>query len=78
MGVPKRRVSHARQGERRAHHALTPPQLEECPHCHQQKRAHHACHELRLVQRPRGGAHQGQDQAGERGLSARSALTLLD
>lgn len=43
MGVPKRRVSKARQGERRAHHALTLAQLEECPHCHQQKRAHHAC-----------------------------------
>jgi large subunit ribosomal protein L32 len=43
MGVPKRRVSHARQGERRAHHALTAPQLEECSHCHAQKRAHHAC-----------------------------------
>ena len=35
MGVPKRRVSHARQGDRRAHQALTLPQLEECPHCHQ-------------------------------------------
>jgi len=22
---------------------LSTPQLEECPHCHQQKRAHHAC-----------------------------------
>jgi len=43
MGVPKRRVSHARQGDRRAHHALTVPQLEECPHCHQPKRSHHAC-----------------------------------
>ena len=43
MGVPKRRVSHARQGERRSHHALTLPTLEECPHCHAQKRAHHAC-----------------------------------
>ena len=43
MGVPKRRVSHARQGERRAHHALTMPQLEECPHCHQQKQSHYAC-----------------------------------
>jgi large subunit ribosomal protein L32 len=43
MGVPKRRVSHARQGERRSHHAIATPQLEECPHCHQQKRAHHAC-----------------------------------
>ena len=43
MGVPKRRVSHARQGERRSHHALRPPQLEECSHCHQQKQIHHAC-----------------------------------
>ena len=43
MGVPKRRVSHARQGDRRAHLALTTPQLEECPHCHQPKQAHHAC-----------------------------------
>jgi large subunit ribosomal protein L32 len=43
MGVPKRRVSHARQGERRSHHALSLPNIEECPHCHQQKRMHHAC-----------------------------------
>ena len=43
MGVPKRRVSHARQGDRRAHQALALPQLEECPHCHEQKQAHHAC-----------------------------------
>ena len=45
MGVPKRRVSHARQGDRRAHHALTTPQLEECPHCHAMKQSHHACRE---------------------------------
>lgn len=43
MGVPKRRVSHARQGERRAHHALTLPQTEECPHCRAAKMPHHAC-----------------------------------
>ena len=43
MGVPKRRVSHARQGDRRAHQALSLPQLEECPHCHQPKRSHRAC-----------------------------------
>jgi large subunit ribosomal protein L32 len=43
MGVPKRKVSHARQGDRRAHQALALPQLEECPHCHQPKRAHRAC-----------------------------------
>jgi large subunit ribosomal protein L32 len=43
VGVPKRRVSHARQGERRAHLAISAPQLEECPHCHQPKLPHHAC-----------------------------------
>ncbi|MBA3850906.1 MAG: 50S ribosomal protein L32 [Chloroflexi bacterium] len=43
MGVPKRRVSHARKGDRRAHLAISAPQLEECPHCHQMKRSHHAC-----------------------------------
>jgi len=43
MGVPKRRVSHARQGDRRSHLAISLPNLEECPHCHQQKRQHHAC-----------------------------------
>lgn len=45
MGVPKRRVSHARQGERRSHHAITSPTLEACPHCRAQKRSHHACPE---------------------------------
>ena len=43
MGVPKRRVSHARQGERRSHLAIELPKLEECPHCHEPKRPHHAC-----------------------------------
>ncbi len=43
MGVPKRRVSHARQGERRAHLAISAPHLEACSHCHQPKRPHHAC-----------------------------------
>jgi large subunit ribosomal protein L32 len=43
MGVPKRKVSHARQGERRSHLAISLPRLEECPHCHQPKRPHHAC-----------------------------------
>ncbi|MEO7117958.1 MAG: 50S ribosomal protein L32 [Candidatus Limnocylindrales bacterium] len=45
MGVQKRRVSHARQGDRRAHHAITAPQLEACPHCHAMKQSHHACTE---------------------------------
>lgn len=43
MGVPKRKVSHARQGERRSHLAIAVPTLEECPHCHEPKRIHHVC-----------------------------------
>ncbi len=43
MGVPKRRVSHARQGERRSHLAIDLPTLHECPHCHEPKQPHHAC-----------------------------------
>lgn len=43
MGVPKRKVSKARQGERRAHLALSVPPLVECSHCHELKRAHHVC-----------------------------------
>ena len=43
MGVPKRKVSKARQGERRAHLAISAPPLVECEHCHELKRAHHVC-----------------------------------
>ncbi|MGZ6271869.1 MAG: 50S ribosomal protein L32 [Candidatus Limnocylindrales bacterium] len=43
MGVPKRRVSYARQGDRRSHHAISVPVLEACPHCREMKRIHHAC-----------------------------------
>lgn len=43
MGVPKRKVAHARQGERRAHLAISTPQLEPCSHCHQPKLIHHVC-----------------------------------
>ncbi|TAM60035.1 MAG: 50S ribosomal protein L32 [Chloroflexota bacterium] len=43
MGVQKRRVSHARQGERRSHHAMRVPELEPCPHCREPKLIHHAC-----------------------------------
>jgi large subunit ribosomal protein L32 len=43
VGVPKRKVSKARKGERRAHLALSVPPLVECSHCHELKRAHHVC-----------------------------------
>jgi large subunit ribosomal protein L32 len=43
VGVPKRRVSHARQGERRAHLALSVPELVACEHCPEKKLPHHVC-----------------------------------
>jgi large subunit ribosomal protein L32 len=43
MGLPKRKVSRARQGDRRAHLALRLPDLVECSHCHAAKRSHHVC-----------------------------------
>jgi large subunit ribosomal protein L32 len=43
MGVPKRKVSRARQGDRRSHLAIATPNLEPCPHCHEPKLIHHAC-----------------------------------
>ena len=66
MGVPKRKVAHARQGERRSHLAITLPTLVECPHCHEPKRPHHAC--------PTCGYHNGRlaieaKPAGEEGAS---------
>lgn len=43
MALPKRKVSHARQGDRRSHLALRVPTLVECSHCHAPKRSHHVC-----------------------------------
>jgi len=41
--LTKRKYSKARQGERRAHLALSPAPLVECPQCHKMKRPHTAC-----------------------------------
>lgn len=43
MPNPKRRHSKARKNKRRAHDALTAPQLGECPQCHEPKLPHRAC-----------------------------------
>jgi large subunit ribosomal protein L32 len=53
VGVPKRRVSKSRKGERRAHLALRAPTLVECDHCHELKRAHTVC--------PTCGWHNGRE-----------------
>jgi len=41
--VPKRKYSKARQGERRSHLHLTPPQLMECPTCRNPMLPHQVC-----------------------------------
>lgn len=41
--VPKRRISRARQGERRSHLHLQMISLVECPQCHQPRLPHRAC-----------------------------------
>ncbi len=41
--LTKRKYAKARQGERRAHLALTVASLGECPHCHKMKRPHTVC-----------------------------------
>jgi large subunit ribosomal protein L32 len=43
MAVPKRKVSPARRGKRRAHDALKAEAYQECPNCGELKRPHHLC-----------------------------------
>ena len=43
MANPKRRHSKARTAKRRAHDALTPTHLGECPQCHEPTLPHHVC-----------------------------------
>lgn len=43
MAVPKKRQASARRDKRRAHDAVAPPPLNECPHCHQPRRPHRMC-----------------------------------
>ena len=41
--LPKRKIAHARQGERRAHMKLKAASLGICPQCNTPKLPHHAC-----------------------------------
>jgi len=43
MAVPKRRTSRARRDRRRAHDALKPPTVGECPRCGEPKHPHRVC-----------------------------------
>ncbi len=41
--VPKRKISSGRRDRRRSHHAVSLPQLVQCPQCKALKLPHHAC-----------------------------------
>ncbi|NOZ27828.1 MAG: 50S ribosomal protein L32 [Chloroflexi bacterium] len=41
--LPKRKLSPGRRDRRRAHHALKPPHLVECPQCHEMRLPHRVC-----------------------------------
>lgn len=43
MPVPKRRRGRSKQGKTRAHLALSPPNLRECPNCGENIRPHRVC-----------------------------------
>ena len=43
MAVPKRKTSSTRRDKRRAHDALTAPNLSSCPHCGEARMPHRVC-----------------------------------
>lgn len=53
MAVPKRRTSHARQGNRRSHHRVTPVQIHYCKNCSYPGLPHRVC--------PNCGQYQGRE-----------------
>ena len=43
MAVPKRKTSKERKRKRRSHHALSAPNVIECPECKEPRLSHRAC-----------------------------------
>lgn len=43
MAVPKKKISKARGGSRRAHQALVAPNLAVCPNCQEPRQSHRVC-----------------------------------
>jgi len=43
MAVPKQKISKARKNKRRSHHALTAPNVIQCPECKEPRQSHRAC-----------------------------------
>ena len=64
MGLPKRKVSHARQGDRRAHLALSVPTPRESPPLPRDEAVAPRLPELRLVRRSAGDRAQEEGRRG--------------
>ncbi|TAN46423.1 MAG: 50S ribosomal protein L32 [Rhodospirillales bacterium] len=62
MAVPKKKTSKSRRNMRRAHHALKPQSVTECPNCGEMKRPHHIC--------PSCGYYDGRSVAGDSASAA--------
>lgn len=45
MAVPKKKKSKSKRDSRRAHHAVTMPNVASCPHCHEPVLPHRLCRE---------------------------------
>ncbi len=43
VGLPKKKISSARRGQRRSHDGLTLPSLMTCPQCRRPKPTHRVC-----------------------------------
>jgi large subunit ribosomal protein L32 len=43
VGLPKKKISSSRRGQRRSHDRITVPQLMKCPQCRQLKPTHQVC-----------------------------------
>ena len=43
MAVPKKKTSHARRNQRRAHDAMKGPNLVACPNCDEPRLPHRVC-----------------------------------
>ncbi len=56
MAVPKQKQSHSRTNKRRSTHKISAPAINACPKCHQPRRPHRVCPQLRLLRRARGRA----------------------
>jgi large subunit ribosomal protein L32 len=60
MGVPKRKISRARRGNRRSHDRLTVPGLSACPQCTEPKLPHTICSQCGTY---RGKTFTGKDES---------------